>query len=157
MLMEVLSSCYLFKELSESQLLRLSGITKETQLPKGKVFMKEGHPAEELFVLKEGAVELLTQVDDSFELPIAMLRKPGKITGTSALVAPYVYSLTSRCEEDSKMLVIKKTELKKLMLEDHQMGCTVMKNLAQHLLSRLKETRQELKVHFKTIFRSTQS
>jgi len=155
--MDLLSSCYLFKELSESQLLRLSGITKEVQFPKGKVFMKEGLPAEELFVLKEGAVELLTQVDDSFELPIAMLRKPGEITGTSSLVAPYVYSLTSRCEEDNKMLVIKKTALKKLMLEDHEMGCMVMKNLAQHLLSRLKETRQELKIHFKTIFRSTQS
>lgn len=156
MLMEFLSSCYLFKELSESQLFRLSAITKEIQIPKGHLFMKEGQPAEELFVLKEGAVELLTKVDDGFELPIAMLRKPGEITGTSSLVAPYEYSLNSRCAEDSKLLVIKKTALKKLMLEDHELGCIVMKNLAQHLLGRLKETRQELKIHFKTMFKSTQ-
>ncbi len=119
--------------------------------------MKEGQQAEELFVLKEGAVELLTQVEDGFELPIAILRNAGDCAGTSSLVEPYLYSLSSRCLEDSKMLVIKKPVLKNLILKDHEIGCIIMKNLAQHLLGRLKETRQELKVHFKTIFRSTQT
>ena len=155
--MQLLSSCYLFKGLSEHQLLRLSAITKEIQIQKDQFFMKEGQQAEELFVLKEGAVELLTKVEDGFELPIAILRNPGDCAGTSSLVAPYLYSLSSRCAENSKMLVIKKPALKNLILEDHELGCIIMKNLAQHLLGRLKETRQELKVHFKTIFRSTQT
>jgi CRP-like cAMP-binding protein len=155
--MKLLSSCYLFKGLSASQLLRLSEIAKEIQIQKNQFFMKEGSQAEELFVIKEGAVELLTQVGDGFELPIAILRNPGDCAGTSSLVAPYLCSLSSRCAEDSKMLVIKKPALKNLILEDHEMGCIIMKNLAQHLLGRLKETRQELKVHFKTIFRSTQT
>jgi hypothetical protein len=54
------------------------------------------------------------------------------------------------------MLIINKAALNKLMQEDHNLGCIIMKNLAQQLLNRLKETRQELKVHFKTIFKSTQ-
>jgi hypothetical protein len=33
----------------------------------------------------------------------------------------------------------------------------MMTNLAQHLLARLKETRQEVKIHFKTLFRSMHS
>ncbi|MEJ2656568.1 MAG: cyclic nucleotide-binding domain-containing protein [Desulfobacterales bacterium] len=155
--MKLLSSCYLFKELSESQLLRLSKITREVKIQKGQFFMKEGQQAEELFVLKEGAVELLTKVEDGFELPIAIFRNPGDCTGTSALVAPYVYSINSRCVEDCEMLVIKKAALKDLMQQDHELGCTIMRNMARHLLDRLKETRQELKIHFKTIFRSTQS
>jgi len=118
--------------------------------------MKEGQQAEELFVLKEGAIELLTKVETGFDLPIAIFRNPGDCTGTSSLVEPYIYSLNSRCVEDSRMIVITKTALKKLMQEDHELGCTVMRNLAQQMLDRLKETRQELKVHFKTIFRSTQ-
>jgi CRP/FNR family cyclic AMP-dependent transcriptional regulator len=154
--MKLLSSCYLFKGLSESQLLRLSAITKEIQIKKDLFIMKEGGQAKELFVLKEGAVELLTKVEDGFELPIAILRNPGDCTGTSSLVAPYLYSLSSRCVKDSKMLVLKKPALKKLMREDHELGSIIMENLAQHQLNRLKETRQELKVHFKTIFRSTQ-
>lgn len=154
--MHLLSQCYLFKGLSEPQLLRLSEITKEIQIQKGQFFMREGQQAEELFVLKEGAVELLIEVEEGFDLPIAIFRNPGDCTGTSALVEPYVYSLNSRCVKDSKILVINKTALKELMQGDHDLGCVIMKNLAQHLLDRLKETRQELKVHFKTIFRSTQ-
>jgi|GEM_PF-792897 len=154
--MHLLSSCYLFKGLSESQLLRLSAITKEIQIQKGQFIMQEGQQAEELFVLKEGAVELLTTVENGFELPIAMLRNVGECTGTSSLVEPYVYSLNARCAEDGKLLVIKKTALKKLMSADHELGCIVMKNLAKHMLDRLKETRRELKIHFKTMFRSTQ-
>jgi len=154
--MNILSQCYLFKGLVEPQLLRLAKITKEIQILKGQFFMREGQQAEELFVLKEGAVELLTKVEDGFELPIAIFRNPGDCIGTSALVEPYIYSLNSRSVEDSKMLVVKKTALKELMQGDHELGCTIMRNLAQHLLNRLKETRQELKVHFKTIFRSTQ-
>jgi CRP-like cAMP-binding protein len=152
--MQLLSSCYLFKGLSESQLLRLSEITKEEQVKKGHFLMHEGQTAEALFVIKEGAVELLTTVNDDFELPIAILRIPGYCTGTSSLVAPYEYSLSARCAEDGTLFVIQQTDLKHLMLEDHALGCTIMKNLAQHLLERLKETRLELKIHFKTLFKS---
>jgi hypothetical protein len=42
-------------------------------------------------------------------------------------------------------------------MEDCGLGFSVMTNLAQHLLDRLKETRQELKIHFKTIFKSIHS
>ena len=152
--MQLLSSCYLFKGLSESQLLCLSAITKEEQMRKDHFLMHEGQMAEALFVLKEGSVELLTTVNDDFELPIAILRNPGNFTGTSSLVPPYEYSLSARCSEEGKILIIKQTHLKELMIEDHALGCTIMKNLAQHFLDRLKETRQEVKIHFKTIFKS---
>jgi CRP/FNR family cyclic AMP-dependent transcriptional regulator len=137
-------------------MLGLSAIAKEIQIKKGQFLMKEGEHAEDLFLLKEGAVELLSKVENGFELPIAILRNPGDCTGTSSLVAPFLYSLSSRCVEDCKILVIKKPALEKLMQEDHELGSIIMKNLAQQQLSRLKETRQELKIHFKTIFRSTQ-
>jgi len=157
--MQLLSSCYLFKGLSESQFHSLSEITKEVQAQKGQFLMHEGQKAEELFILKQGAVELLTRVNDDlvnvdFELPIAILRSPGDCTGTSSLVDPHEYSLSARCFEDSELRVIKQSDLKNLMLADHELGCTLMKNLAKHLLDRLKETRQELKIHFKTLFKS---
>ena len=153
--MKLLSSCYLFKGLPESQLLRLAAITEEKQIRKGHFLIHEGKKAEALFVLKEGAVELLTTVDDDLELPIAMLRNPGDCTGTSSLVPPYEYSLSARCSEKAKILMIKQKSIKELMTEDHELGCTIMKNLAQHLLDRLKETRQEVKIHFKTLIKSS--
>jgi CRP-like cAMP-binding protein len=122
--------------------------------------MHEGQEAEELFILKQGAVELLLRVNDDlinddFELPIAILRNPGDCTGTSSLVEPHEYSLSARCFEDSELRVIQYTELKHLIQTDQELGYTMMKNLAKHLLDRLKETRQELKIHFKTLFKSS--
>ena len=157
--MKLLSSCYLFKGLSESQFQNLSAITKDLRAQKGQFIIHEGQDSGELFVLKQGAVELLTTVNDdlvhdNFELPIAILRNPGDCTGTSSLLEPYKYSLSARCFEDSELQIIKYTDLRHLMLTDHELGCTIMKNLAQHLLDRLKETRQELKIHFKTLFKS---
>ena len=157
--MNLLSSCYLFQGLSETQLHGLSAITKEVRAQKGQFLMHEGQKAEELFILKQGAVELLTKVNDDlihhdFELPIAILRTPGDCTGISSLLEFHVYSLSARCFEDSELQVIKHTELKHLILADHDLGCNLMKNLAQHLLDRLKETRLELKIHFKTLLKS---
>jgi CRP-like cAMP-binding protein len=159
--MQLLSSCYLFKGLSESQIHGLLEITKEMKAQKGQFLMNEGQDAEALFILKQGAVELLTKVNDDlvdydFELPIAILRNLGDCTGISSLLEPYVYSLSARCFKDSELRVIKYTDLKHLMMGDHELGCSLMKNLAQHLLDRLKETRQELKIHFKTLFKSSQ-
>ena len=110
--MQLLSSCYLFKGLSESQFHRLSEITKEVRAQKQQFLIHEGQKAEELFVLKQGAVELLTTVNDDFELPVAILRNPGDCSGTSSLVEPYIYSLSARCFEDSELLMIKQSDLK---------------------------------------------
>ena len=155
--MELLATCYLFEGLSESQMQRLTGITKETPIQKDQWIFQEGQEARQFFLIKKGAVELLTKVDDEFELPIAMLRHPGSCFGTSSLTTPYVYSLSARCADPGSLLAIERTELEKLMQEDRELGYIIMTNWATHLLNRLKETRQELRIHFKTLFKSMHS
>jgi CRP-like cAMP-binding protein len=155
--MNFLSSCYLFKGLSDTRMQAVEAIAKEILINKNQWLMHEGQKAESLFVLKNGAIELLTSVNGDFELPIAILRHPGDCTGTSALLEPYEYSLSARCVEKGVLVIIQEADLKQLMTEDHEIGCTIMKNLAQHLLARLKETRHEMKIHFSTIFKSIHS
>ena len=155
--MDYLAGCYLFKGLTDSQLRRLADVASETEMEEEQWLFQEGLKAEEIYVLKEGAVELLTRVDDEFELPISMLRQPGSCFGTSALVVPHVYSLSARCAEGGSILVIRQEDLHKLIQEDRDLGCSIMTNWAGHLLNRLKETRQELKIHFKTLFQTMHS
>ena len=149
-----LASSFLFKGFSESQLQRLAAISTEIRVPKGQWLFQEGKPADRLYVLKNGAVEMLTKVNGEYELPIKIIRSKGGSFGTSALIFPYEYSLSSRCAEDAELLEIMRDDLEQLNVEDSTLGYTVMKNLAQNLLDRLKETRQELRIHFKTLFRS---
>ena len=149
-----LSSSFLFKGLSASQLQRLTTAATEIQIQKGQWLFQEGKTADRVYIIKSGAVEMLTRVNGEYELPIKIVRSKGGCFGTSALVPPHEYSLSAKCAEDAVLLGISRADLEKISEEDSALGCAIMKNLAQHLLDRLKETRQELKIHFKTLFRS---
>jgi len=50
---------------------RLAAITKEIRIEKGKPLFREGKEANELHVLKEGAVELTMKAEEDFEIPVA--------------------------------------------------------------------------------------
>ena len=149
-----LSLSFLFRGLTKSQLQQLNIAANEIQVPKGQWLFQEGKMADRVYIIKSGAVEMLTKVNGEYELPIKIVRSEGGCFGSSALVPPYLYSLSARCAEDAVLLEIKRQDLEKISEEDSALGCAIMTNLAQHLLDRLKETRQELKIHFKTLFRS---
>jgi len=152
-----LFTCYLFKGLTEDQKNRTNSVIKETSMDKGQRIFTEGDEALALYILKEGAVELMTIVENDFEMPVAILRNPGDCFGTPALVKPHVYSLSARCVEKGYLFTIKQSDLKEQIKNDPALGCMVMANLAGHFLERLKEARKELKVLFKTLLRFTRS
>jgi len=151
------SFAYLFDGLNESQMEKISRIGKEIPMQKGQQIFKEGQEANGVYVVRKGAVELMTMVEEIFELPISILRNPGDVFGSSALVPPYRYSLSARCAAEGSLFCIETPELRKLASEDREIGCQIMTNLAAHFLDRLKETRQEVKIHFKMLLSSTRS
>jgi CRP-like cAMP-binding protein len=148
-----LTSCDLFEGLSEIQNQCLAALVEVVTVPKGEWLFREGAPADQLYCVKQGAAELLTRIDDHIELPITILRPGGGLFGTSSLVAPYIYSLSARSFEESHLLIIKQHSLMEQIKQDPEMGFIIMSNLAKTFLDRLKETRQEVKIHFKTLFK----
>lgn len=149
-----LPTCYLFQNLSAPQIDSLSAIMVEEQFQKGKWLFYKDQMADKIYLVKKGAVELLIKVQDTIEIPIAIMRPDNGCVGIGALVEPFRYTLSARCADDSTLLAIEREEIQGLMCKDHELGCTIMKNLAQKLLSRLTETRKELKVHFINLVRS---
>ncbi len=149
-----LPSVYLFNNLGDEQLKKIGAITKEVSIRDGQEICKEEEEAKAIFILKTGAVELVTQVENSIELPVAILRKPGDIFGSGVLVLPYKYSLTARCMETGTLFKIEGSELQKLMNADRDLGCIIMTNLAGFFLKRLKESRREVKIHFNTLLKT---
>ena len=152
-----LCSCYLLQGLTEDQKNRVTSVSKETAMESGQRIFTEGDEAIALHILKEGAVELMTVVENDFEMPVAILRNPGDCFGTPALLKPHVHSLTARCVEKGCLFTIKQSDLQEQIKNDPTLGCIVMANLAEHFLDRLKEARKELKVLFKTLLRFTRS
>ena len=152
-----LCACFLFKGLTEDQKSEVISVIKETSMDGGQRIFTEGDEALTLYILKKGAVELMTIVEKDFEMPVAILRNPGDCFGTPALLKPHVHSLTARCVEKSRLLNLKQSDLQEQIAKDPLLGCIIMTNLAAHFLGRLKESRKELKVHFKTLLRHTWS
>jgi CRP/FNR family transcriptional regulator, cyclic AMP receptor protein len=151
------SYTYLFRGMGESQMKKILAAGKEVAMKRGQLIIKEGQPANGVYILRSGAVEFMTAVEKDFDLPISILREAGDVFGTSALVPPYQYSLSARCVEDGVLFCMETSVLRKLAAEDPDIGCQMMTNLAAHFLDRLKETRQEVKIHFKTLLSSTRS
>ena len=149
-----ISSCYLFERMSASQLERIEAIPSEQKIQKGQWLFREDDEAQNFYLIKEGAIELLTLVDEKIEIPISMVRGKNGCFGISALVSPFRYTLSARAAVDSTLLVFKRGDLEKLKQDDPGLVCIIMNNLAQKLLARLKETRQELKIHFMNLVRS---
>ena len=149
-----LSLSYVFKGLNDDQLKRIEAISTELSVEKGQEIIKEGEEANALYVLKSGAVELVTMVENDFELPISCLRNSGDIFGAGVLVTPFQYTLTARCYKAGALLKFERSDLKKLMMSDRDLSCHMMSNLAEYYLLRLKESRREIKIHFSTLLKS---
>ena len=149
-----LSSCYLFSRLSEPQLERVLAISREQKIQKEQWLFREDQEAQHFYLIKEGAVELLTVVDDKIEIPIAMVRAQNGCIGIGALVQPFRYSLSARATQNSNLLVFKRADLEIIKKDDPGLVCIMMNNLAQKLLERLRESRQEMKIHFMRLVRA---
>jgi CRP-like cAMP-binding protein len=148
------SSCFLFDRLSKPQLESVLAISREKKIQKGQWLFHEDEEAQYFYLVKEGAIELVTLVDENIEVPIAMVRTKNGCIGVGALVPPFRYSLSARAAQDSNLLAFKRDDLETLKQKDPGLVCIMMNNLAQKLLERLKESRKEIKIHFMNLVRS---
>lgn len=90
------SSTYLFRGMGEGQMKKFLAVGKELPMKRGQQIFKEGQAANGVYIVKSGAVELLTAVEKDFDLPISILREPGDVFGTSALVPPSAIQWSGR-------------------------------------------------------------
>ena len=148
-------SCLLFKGLWPRQMEALEAISTSKSIRAGQWLFQEYESAEALFVLQSGAIELVATVEKELELPIKILREYGDCCGIAALIPPYKYNLSARCRKDAELFEINRNNLKTLFHKDNQIGMAIMSNLSRHLLDRLNESRRELRIHFKTIKKSS--
>jgi len=148
------ASCYLFRNLSQDRIAAIEAIARVQTCPAGQWLIHQDDHADNLYMVETGAVELVMPVSSEIEVPVALIRPGNGCVGVSALLDPHVYSLSARCKEDSRLKAIPTDKLLGLFQSDPEFGCTVMANLAQRLLERLCETRQEIKIHFLNLIQS---
>jgi len=146
---ELLRRYPFFGYLDEKQLRAVAMIAEEVVPDTGETLFEIEQPAEALYLLTEGSIELYYVVADELA---PKLRKefyisdigPGEVFGISALIEPYIYTSAGRVAGPSRVLKIEGAGLRALCELDCKLGYGLMRQLAKAALERLHDTRVQL-------------
>jgi CRP-like cAMP-binding protein len=138
-----------FRSLTREQIRELADITQEETYKSGSVLFKEGEPAEGLYLLLEGVIQLYFSVEMEHlpgrgkELMFKEVR-PGELVGISALINPYTLTSTARTPEPCRVLKIDASTLLRWCQEDSDFAQGFDQTIAEAAMQRLRATRQQL-------------
>lgn len=146
---EVLAKSQMFAGLSLEDIYDVARISREQAHRQGETIFQESEEAHNLYILVQGKVSLEMCIPQpaargpmqSCEIRVVA---PGASFGWSAVVDPYVYTLSARCVEACRSVAIDGARLRDLMESNHHIGYRVLKRLSATVSSRLKDTRQTL-------------
>ena len=139
-----------FLGLEDEHLERIASLpsSREKTLQSGEVLFQTGERADNLYVLKEGRVDLVAGVSPEAELGkqtlVVDIVTMGGVLGWSALVAPHYYFLSAIAAAPSVVVCISGSELMALSDKDYYVGYRVFNGLARIIGSRLRDYEQVL-------------
>ena len=146
---ELLRRYPFFGTLDDRQLKAVAMIAEEHSFEAGEMLFEIERPAEALYLLAEGSVELYYVVMDEYD---PKLRKefyvsdigPGEVFGISALIEPYQYTSRVQAASASRVVKIEGAGLRALCEVDCKLGYSLMRQIARTALERLHDTRVQL-------------
>jgi CRP/FNR family cyclic AMP-dependent transcriptional regulator len=140
---DILAGLDIFSGLTEKELEAATAITDLVSYERGGVIFRENEEAVDLYVLLEGRVAIEFEVGHHQEAVVHIVRE-GQAFGWSALVQPYRFTATARCQQDCHVITVDRAGLRRLMDKDCYMGFVIMEKLAELISGRLRETRLQL-------------
>ncbi len=146
---EMLRRYPFFSFMNHVQLHEVSMITEEKKLEAGAVVFTSGEPANTLYLLREGGVELHCIVTDERGMEreqdfLVGMINPGEMMGISALIRPYIYTTGAMTSETSQLLELDAVELRALCEKDTALTAELQRHIAEVTLERLNQTRVQL-------------
>ena len=146
---EILRRFPYFSGLNSSQLQALADITEQISFGKGTTIFEESQPANNLYLLVSGVVDLFYKSEEEFrpqsrkEFSVGEIN-PGEPFGLSALLEPHVLTATARASQSCQVLEIDAVALRGLCEKDHDLALLLMVQTAKALVVRLTAVRVQL-------------
>jgi CRP/FNR family transcriptional regulator len=131
--LEYLKSIPVFAELPEQQLQVIHHNTLERSFEKGAAIFWEGEAGEGFHYVKSGKVKIVKLSDDGREHIIKILIA-GEIFAEVLLFNSQPYPATAVAVENSRVGIIRNTDLEKLVLDNNLLALQLIKALSQRLL-----------------------
>lgn len=135
-----------FSQFKEEQLISLSMITEQVSLESEETLFEEGKPAQELYFLLSGCVDLYYTLTDSArpqdrKEALVCQVNPGEMFGISALIEPFMLTATARSSGQSEVLRLDLEQLQELFEKDPHLEILMMHKVAKAAIERLHCTR----------------
>jgi CRP-like cAMP-binding protein len=131
------------------QLHEVAMITEEIEYGAGAVIFTMKEAANNLYLLREGNVELHYTVTDERGMEkrqdfLVGMINPGEMFGISALIRPYQFTTSALTTGSSQLLVLDAVELRALCEKDTMLAAEWQRHIAEVTLERLHYTRIQL-------------
>jgi ATP-binding cassette subfamily B protein len=88
------------------------------------ILFNQGEPAKLLYLLKQGTMDIFQEEEGKEPRRVDRI-SVGEIVGGSALVPPYQYNGSAKCQTEVEVLEINMDELQKLIKKDKALGLKI--------------------------------
>lgn len=127
-----LSKLDVFSDLTQEELLEISGMAHSMKIKEGEILIHEGMHATTMYINVKGAFMI------SFHHDRAMIvQDRGEIMGASAIVSPYRYTGTATALTDGEVVSITGKDFLRFMQGHVQLGDKMMKKIDRIFTQRM--------------------
>jgi CRP-like cAMP-binding protein len=138
----VLKKIGFLKDLPDALLEKVGAIVQLETFEKNKILFKQNEDKTRLFMLVSGKILLNCCFSSGKTLTLDEV-SPGRTVGVSSLLGIYPSTFTAICAETSSIITISGEDMRRLFLEDFQIGHALMLKVVEIFRSRMgMHTRQ---------------
>ncbi len=124
----------LFRDMDQEIIKEINEMIVEESCAEGTVLFVRGESANDLYILKEGRVQLTIGED----APVTyVVGKPGEAFGWSSLVNHHVYTASASCSAQTELIRIQSDKLNEIFERNPASGLTFFKRLAEIISKRV--------------------
>lgn len=143
-----LKECQVFSTLSGTELAKIAALSAVKEYDAGSIIIQGGSSAEELLLIEEGRVAIQVSLSQQSSAQIRRMTVDlvtrNEVISWSAIIEPYVHTVSAVALQKVKALAINGAKLRRLLQDDHKIGDEVLKELVKVATVRLNNTRQIL-------------
>ncbi len=132
----------LFEGISDSELGRLSKITKELSLKKDEFLFKEGADTKGIYMIRSGKIEINKTTTDGWKQTLAVLTV-GNFFGELSIIEKRKHEANAVAIENTELLKLPKEEFEKLEKEDVVLASQILKKLVFVMTKNLRRMNEK--------------
>lgn len=141
---EILRKFTFFSGLTDAQLVTVAKLSQQEKYDAGAIIFREGEPADHMYLILEGEVQLYIKVDDEGNTAVVEVLSWGDAMGWSVAVEPYILTATAQCTRPVTVVAIDGPGFRRFLDGDCEACALFMRRLAQIIAVRLNDTRLRL-------------